>query len=154
MAENAESFVDPISREKDFEGYKIYGATKTKNDSLGEFSLLLQADIKNEIGYNSGLSMIQILNENNQPDSIYINEQYYHYKFENVNIKDGWLNYYSITAYDRGDPNSNLQSLESSIYSNRTYIYPGSSELFRFNLGRKSICLSKPLQRPGTLGWI
>ncbi len=126
---NAESFVDPISREKDFEGYKIYGATKTKNDSLGEFSLLLQADIKNEIGYNSGLSMIQILNENNQPDSIYINEQYYHYKFENVNIKDGWLNYYSITAYDRGDPNSNLQSLESSIYSNRTYIYPGSSEL-------------------------
>ena len=94
---NAESFVDPISREKDFEGYKIYGATKTKNDSLGEFSLLLQADIKNEIGYNSGLSMIQILNENNQPDSIYINEQYYHYKFENVNIKDGWLNYYSIT---------------------------------------------------------
>ena len=73
--------------------------------------------------------MIQILNENNQPDSIYINEQYYHYKFENVNIKDGWLNYYSITAYDRGDPNSNLQSLESSIYSNRTYIYPGSSEL-------------------------
>ena len=36
-AENAESFNDPISRERDFEGYKIYGATKTKNDSLGEF---------------------------------------------------------------------------------------------------------------------
>ena len=123
---NAESFVDPISREKDFEGYKIYGATKTENDSLGEFSLLLEVDKKNDIGYNTGFSIVQIVNEYGDPDSIFINNSYYHYKFENVNIKDGWLNYYSITAYDRGDPSSNLESLESSIYSNRVYIYPGS----------------------------
>ena len=51
------------------------------------------------------------------------NNTSYHYKFENVNIKDGWLNYYSITAYDRGDPNSNLQSLESSIYSNKVQFF-------------------------------
>ena len=126
---NAEYFVDPISRERDFEGYKIYGATKTANDSLGEFSLLLEVDLENNIGYNTGLSNIQIKNELGQPDSIFINNTYYHYKFENTDIKDGWLNYYSITAYDRGDPDSNLESLESSIYSNRVYIYPGSSEI-------------------------
>ena len=126
---NAEYFVDPISRERDFEGYKIYGATKTANDSLGEFSLLLEVDLENNIGYNTGLSGIQIKNELGQPDSIFINNTYYHYKFENIDIKDGWLNYYSITAYDRGDPDSNLESLESSIYSNRVYIYPGSSEI-------------------------
>ena len=126
---NAELFIDPISREKDFEGYKIYGATKTDNDSLGEFSLLLEVDLENNIGYNTGFSVVQIVDENNEPDSIFINDAYYHYKFENIDIKDGWLNYYSITAYDRGDPNANLESLESSIYSNRVYIYPGSKAI-------------------------
>ena len=71
--------------------------------------------------------MIEIRNNYGEPDSININNTYYHYKFENSEIKDGWLNYYAITAYDRGDPNANLESLESSIYSNRVYVYPGES---------------------------
>ena len=124
---NAESFLDPISQEADFEGYRIYGARKTDNESLGEFSLLLEADKENDIGYNTGFSMIEIRNNYGEPDSININNTYYHYKFENSEIKDGWLNYYAITAYDRGDPNANLESLESSIYSNRVYVYPGES---------------------------
>ncbi len=123
---NAESFLDPISQEKDFEGYKIYGARKTNNEVLNEFSLLLETDKVNEIGYNTGFSMIQIINSYGEPDSINIDGVYYHYKFENSEIKDGWLNYYAVTAYDRGDPEANLQSLESSIYSNRVYVYPGA----------------------------
>ena len=124
---NAESFLDPISQEADFEGYRIYGARKTDNESLGEFSLLLETDKENDIGYNTGFSMIEIQNNYGEPDSININNTYYHYKFENSEIKDGWLNYYAITAYDRGDPDANLESLESSIYSNRVYVYPGES---------------------------
>jgi len=124
---NAESFLDPISQEADFEGYRIYGARKTDNESLGEFSLLLETDKENHIGYNTGFSMIEIRNNYGEPDSININNTYYHYKFENSEIKDGWLNYYAITAYDRGDPDANLESLESSIYSNRVYVYPGES---------------------------
>ena len=124
---NAESFLDPISQEADFEGYRIYGARKTDNESLGEFSLLLETDKENNIGYNTGFSMIEIRNNYGEPDSININNTYYHYKFENSEIKDGWLNYYAITAYDRGDPDANLESLESSIYSNRVYVYPGES---------------------------
>ena len=42
--DNSESFLDPISQQKDFEGYRIYGARKTSNESLGEFSLLLEVD--------------------------------------------------------------------------------------------------------------
>ncbi len=126
---NAESFLDPISQEADFEGYRIYGARKTDNESLGEFSLLLETDKENNIGYNTGFSMIEIRNNYGEPDSININNTYYHYKFENSEIKDGWLNYYAITAYDRGDPDANLESLESSIYSNRVYVYPGESAL-------------------------
>ena len=125
--DGAESFLDPISQEADFEGYRIYGARKTVNDDLGEFSLLLEIDLKNDIGYNTGFSTIRIINEFGEPDSILINDTYYHYKFENANIKDGWLNYYAVTAYDQGDPDANLESLESSIYSNRVYVFPGKA---------------------------
>jgi hypothetical protein len=125
--DDAESFLDPISQEADFEGYRIYGARKTANEELGEFSLLLEIDLKNDIGYNTGFSTIRIINEFGELDSILINDTYYHYKFENANIKDGWLNYYAVTAYDQGDPDANLESLESSIYSNRVYVFPGKA---------------------------
>jgi hypothetical protein len=45
----------------------------------------------------------------------------------NTGVQNGWLNYYAVTAYDRGDLDSNLESLESSVYSNRKYVYPGVS---------------------------
>jgi len=125
--DGAESFLDPISQEADFEGYRIYGARKTANEELGEFSLLLEIDLKNDIGYNTGFSTIRIINEFGEPDSLLINDTYYQYKFENANIKDGWLNYYAVTAYDQGDPDANLESLESSIYSNRVYVFPGKA---------------------------
>ncbi len=124
---NAESFIDPISQQMDFEGYRVYGARKTNNESLGEFSLLLEIDKKNEIGYNTGFSTVQITNDNGEPDSVNINGVFYQYKFVNSEIKDGWLNYYAITAYDSGDPDANLESLESSIFSNRVYVYPGET---------------------------
>jgi len=123
--DNSELFLDPISQQKDFEGYRIYGSRKTNNESLGEFSLLLEVDKINDIGYNTGFSIIRITNNYGEPDSIDIDGVHYHYKFENSGIKDGWINYYAITAYDRGDPDANLESLESSIYSNRVYVFPG-----------------------------
>ena len=65
--DGAESFLDPISQEADFEGYRIYGARKTANEELGEFSLLLEIDLKNDIGYNTGFSTIRIINEFGEP---------------------------------------------------------------------------------------
>ena len=113
--DNPESFLDPISQLEDFEGYRIYGSRKTNNESLGEFSLLLEVDKINDIGYNTGFSSIRITNSYGEPDSIEIDGVHYHYKFENSKIKDGWLNYYAITAFDRGDPDANLASLELSL---------------------------------------
>ena len=136
--DNAEDFIDPISREKDFEGYRIYGARKTFGDELAEFTLLGEFDREIftvlledgtvntiNIGYNTGFEAIRITNGNGDPDSILINERYYHYQYINKGIKNGWLNYYSVTAYDRGDPDANLGSLESSVFVNRKYVYPG-----------------------------
>ncbi len=127
---NAESFVDPVSQEIDFEGYRIYGARKTYGDESAEFTLLGDFDIFNEndqnIGYNTGLDGIRITNADGEPDSVLINGRFYHYKFENDGVKNGWLNYYSVTAYDRGDPEANLASLESSTHANRFYVFPGT----------------------------
>ncbi len=129
-ANNAESFIDPVSREVDFEGYRIYGARKTNvGDDQEEFTLLGEYDIINpdsaNIGYNTGLDAIRITNEFGDPDSVIIDDRVYHYKFVNDGVQNGWLNYYAVTAYDRGDPEANLASLESSRSTNRTYLYPG-----------------------------
>ncbi|MED5218683.1 MAG: hypothetical protein VX630_00090 [Candidatus Neomarinimicrobiota bacterium] len=126
--DNAEAFLDPISQVADFEGYRVYGARKTANEALGEFTLLSENDIKNSIGYNTGFSAIRITNEFGEPDSMEINGLFYQYKFINEGIKDGWLNYYTVTAYDQGDPDTNLESLESSIYANRIYVYSGEPD--------------------------
>jgi len=132
-ANNAESFIDPVSKEKDFEGYRVYSARKTVGGELAEFSLLGEYDIYNEddqnIGFDTGLDLIRIKNEFGEPDSVTIDNFIYHYKFENRGVKNGWLNYYSVTAYDRGDPEANLESLESSVTDNRRghYVYPGVS---------------------------
>jgi hypothetical protein len=126
---NAENFIDPISREMDFEGYRIYGARKTLNDSNEEFTLLGEFDLDltdhSGIGYNTGFDFIRIINEFGEQDSVEIDGNFYHYRFVNDHVKNGWLNYYAVTAYDRGDPDANLASLESSVYANRQYVYPG-----------------------------
>jgi hypothetical protein len=126
---NAENFIDPISREMDFEGYRIYGARKTVNDSNEEFTLLGEFDLALAehmgIGYNTGFEFIRIINDFGDQDSVEIDGNVYHYKFVNNHVKNGWLNYYAVTAYDRGDPDANLASLESSVYANRQYVYPG-----------------------------
>ena len=128
--DNAEDFIDPISREKDFEGYRVWGARKTFGDESAEFTLMAEFDKTDsayaDIGYNTGFDAVQITNIDGEADSVEINDRYYHYKFINEDVKSGWLNYYSVTAYDRGDPDANLESLESSVYANRKYVYPGA----------------------------
>ncbi len=125
----AEEFIDPVSKEKDFEGYRIYGARKTVGDETEEFTLLgdydIYVDSVQNIGYNTGLEAIQIKIDTLLAP-IMIDGWEYQYKFENTGINNGWLNYYSVTAYDRGDPEANLASLESSVYTNRTFLYPGT----------------------------
>lgn len=126
---DSEKFIDPVSQEADFEGYKIYGAHKTQSETEIEFTLLAEYDLINEgqiIGYNTGFDVIEITNESGESDSIAIDDKYYHYQFSNNAVKNGWFNYFSVTAFDRGDPAANLASLESSKSANRKFIYPGT----------------------------
>ena len=116
----SELYEDPITRERDFEGYRIYSSPKT-SDSPDENTLLAQFDKDTlNIGYNTGFELIQI-------DTV-IQDHHYAYRFVNRDLKSGWPGEYwfAVTSYDRGNPNNNLPSLESSVLENKTYVIVGS----------------------------
>ncbi len=123
MPESAE---DPISREKDFEGYRIYARRKTSG-LQEEWSLLADFDLKNDFGYNTGLDYVRIKDEAGNPAYEIFGQDTFHYKFENKNLLNGWpdKNIFSITSYDRGDPSTGLESLESSKLENRVAVITG-----------------------------
>lgn len=113
-----EFYEDPITREIDFEGYRIYSSPKTQ-DSEDEATLLAQFDLVNNLGYDTGFEVIKF-------DTL-INEHQYNYRFVNNKLLNGWPTdyFYSVTSYDQGNPANNLPSMESSIYENQTYAIPG-----------------------------
>ncbi len=115
-----ENYEDPITREKDFEGYRIYSSPKTF-ESSEDATLLAQFDVKDSIGfgYETGFEAVRY--------DTTIDGQEYHYRFVNYNLLNGWSGkyFYSITSYDKGNPANKLQSMESSINENLTYAVPG-----------------------------
>ena len=115
-----ELFEDPITREQDFEGYRIYSSPKTEG-SEEDVTLLAQFDLVDNLGYDTGFEPIRF-------DTI-IDGDAYSYRFINENLLNGWIGeyFYSVTAYDKGNPANNLPSYESSIYENLVYAVPGNT---------------------------
>lgn len=101
--DSPEDYEDPVSHEQDFEGYRLYRSTDPQG-KLDSFILIAQFDKIDDLGYNTGLR----------------------HEFANENLHNGWPYWYAVTAFDRGDPENNLPSLESSISLNKTLVYPGT----------------------------
>lgn len=124
----AENSIDPISGKMDFEGYRIYrtqaGFDLTNIQNI-QSSLVLLAEFdssSNNIGYNTGFNFIRLENPVKFPgDTVE-----YFYKFEVSNLMNGWQYLFSVTAFDEGDAENNLESLESSLLSNLKRILPGT----------------------------
>jgi hypothetical protein len=119
--ESPESAIDPITREEDFEGYRIYSSRKTTGIE-GGYTLLAQFDLIDNLGYDSGLETVRL------PEPVTIDGVTYQYRFVNEGVLNGWPtgNAFAVTAFDRGDPQNNLESLESNITENLTFTYPGT----------------------------
>ena len=124
----AENSVDPISGKKDFEGYRLYktnaGYDLTSSQNLLK-SLLKIAEFdsaNNDIGYNTGFDFIRLEEPKVFPDDT----TKYYYKFEIDGLLNGWQYVYSVTAYDEGDPENNMNSLESSKLTGASKILPGT----------------------------
>lgn len=132
-AKHPETVPDPLTRQKDFEGYRIYSRRKTASNGQTQWSLLAQYDKKNELGYNTGFDFIKI--KSFEADGMDADSNYYkiidndtcYYKYVNTSVKSGWPEkyVYSVTSFDSGDPKTGLQSLESNKINNRTYVIAG-----------------------------
>jgi hypothetical protein len=126
---SAENSVDPLSGKKDFEGYRIYksnsGIDLTQAQDLNQI-LIKVAEFDssgNDFGYNTGFNFIKLDN----PVRFEGDTTDYWYKFEFDNLLNGWQYIFSVTAFDKGDAENNIESLESSISANALRVFPGNS---------------------------
>jgi hypothetical protein len=124
----SESSVDPISGKKDFEGYRIYrtepGFDLTEKQDIYK-SLVLMAEFDstgNAYGFNTGFSAVKL----DEPVTFSGDPNSYDYKFEVDNLLNGWQYLFAVTAFDKGDPQNNLESLESGPLANLERIIPGT----------------------------
>lgn len=130
---NSESSVDPISKKKDFEGYRIYKSTlgfdvKETQDIARSLKLISEFDRgDNNLFNNTTFAEIQLADSvtfgelTNAGDTIY-----YHYKYTFENIQNGWQHAIAVTSFDQGDEINNLQSLESSSLPNMKRVFAGT----------------------------
>lgn len=131
-SKNAESSIDPISKKKDFEGYRIYKTSvgfdvKETQDILTALKLVAEFDRDDNTYFNNtGFETIKLT------DSVTFGELtlagdtiYYHYKFTISNVQNGWQHVVAISAFDQGDEVNSLESLESSLLPSLKRVFPG-----------------------------
>ncbi|MEL6672182.1 MAG: hypothetical protein AAFR61_08310 [Bacteroidota bacterium] len=126
-ADNSEASVDPISKRLDFEGFRLY---KTKigfdvqetQDILASLQLIGEWDVPgNGLFFDSGFEPIRLEDPVTFPGDTNI----YVYKYTFENIANGWQHGVVVTAYDTGDDENNLESLESPQLGNLFRVFPG-----------------------------
>ena len=127
-SKNSENSIDPITQELDFEGYRIYlsklGFDVTgAQDLSSDFIRVAEFDIQgNGLFYETGMENIRLSEPVYFPgDSI---AYQYHHKIEN--LPNGWQHAVAITAFDRGNEATKLESLESSFLANDARAFTGT----------------------------
>lgn len=126
---NSETSVDPITQKIDFEGYKIYlsrlGFDVTGTPDLAsDFVLISQYDkAGNDLFYETGFDAVRL----DQPVTFEGDTTTYYYLYTIENVQNGWQNAVAVTAFDEGNPESNLESLESSFLANDFRAFAGTT---------------------------
>jgi hypothetical protein len=124
----SEASVDPISNQKDFEGYRIYGTPAGFDLTVSQnvlSNLILLGDFDSsidKIGYNTGFGHVRL----STPVQFPPDTTRYIYKFVVPQLLNGWQYGLAVTAYDSGDATTNLQSLESSKLQTLHRVVPGT----------------------------
>lgn len=140
---NANNSIDPVSRQKDFEGYNIY-KTQIGFDVQGErnieeeLKLVASFDSSgNLLFYDTGFDSIRLA----QPVLFEGDTTKYYYKYTFKNLANGWQHAIALTAFDRGDKNIDLPSLETSKLANLYRVFPGKP-------ANKSLSTNQPFIYP------
>lgn len=112
------AFVDPRSREQDFAGFRVYVSEVGKSEG---FRLLLDADLVDSLGYDTGLARILA------PEPLLVpsgdDTLRYPFRYDIDGVRDGFKYWVAVTSYDRGT--NEIDPLESGIAQNRTFTIPG-----------------------------
>lgn len=131
---NAEASIDPISLEKDFEGYRVY-LTKLGFDVIGQteiqnaLKLAAEYDVPgNRLFFDRGFEGVRLEEAVRFEDDTLV----YNYKYSFKNVLPGWQYAVAVTAFDRGDADNNLEPLESSPLVNLFRVFPGRTEQHYF----------------------
>lgn len=133
----AESSVDPISQEVDFEGYRIYKTevgfdVQGAQDVGNALKLVGSWDLPNNgLFFDNGLDSIRLP----EPVTFEGDTQTYHYKYTFTGVPSGWQHGVAVTAFDRGDEEIELASLESSALANLSRVFAGTPPNPSFSVG-------------------
>lgn len=125
---SSEESIDLISKQKDFEGYRVYRSS-VAGDRAGEgifanMRLIHEYDRVDGLFYDTGLeaiTMAEPIVEIIGNDTIA-----YRYRLEIDGLNNGWQYAFAVSAFDSGDAELNLISLESSRLQNAVVISPGT----------------------------
>lgn len=126
-SDNSERSVDPISQKQDFEGYRLY-LTKLGFDvtnvpnlqrdlvKIGEYDIA-----NNGYSFETGFDAVKLPT----PVTFENDTNVYFYKYTIDNVLNGWQYAISVSAFDQGNEESNLESLESSVLANNFRAFAG-----------------------------
>ena len=125
----AEFSVDPISGKRDFEGYKLYRTqagfdlTEGGQDIFNSLVVLAEFDsAANGVSFDTGFEFVRL----SEPFTFPGDSTQYYYKYTLANLLNGWQYLFAVSAFDEGDPDNNLDMLESSPLANFERILPGT----------------------------
>ena len=127
----AETSVDPVTGEMDFEGYRVYRSTPGADftdpqNLLLNLTLVGDFDVPGDgIGFDTGFDAITLPQAKFFPgDTVG-----YWYRFppagSDMTHLNGWQYIYGVSAYDRGDSSTGVTSLESKTELAR--VIPGTA---------------------------
>jgi hypothetical protein len=123
----AEFSIDPISRKQDFEGYRIYRTNI--GDDLGlnlmdkKFMVAQFDSVGNDIGFNNGFDAVAL----SEPIEFEGDTTKYYYKYTMNGLTSGWQYLVVVTAFDEGDKELEIESLESSFTENEFRVFTGTT---------------------------
>ena len=128
---SAELSVDPITKEEDFEGYRVFRSSAGADvaDPAGlllTLSLAGEFDVPgNSVGYNTGFGKIAL----SEPRYFAGDTVAYWYRFppasEAITHLNGWQYLYGVASFDRGDSAVGITPLQSKVEIRR--VVPGAA---------------------------
>ncbi len=118
--------VDPITRQKDFEGFRLYRTNPGDDldqNLAADNNLIAQWDSTgNAMGFNNGFDAIQLAD----PVTFDGDPVTYRFKYTMDNLLNGWQYQFVVTAFDKGDKILKIDELESSFTENEYRVFAGA----------------------------